>query len=322
MQKRIRQAKTAESKPSSGQSGQQAIAHVPLEKKDPLRPKPFALKLTADFQQKALRLMARLPELLAGENDAPPAKTVGIPTGVSATDLDAHINAALAETGKLLGVSRVYIMLDEENGRYLRNTHEWVDGKIGPAMHSWPLHDYEKDIPSLRGLMADRTFFAGHTKEMPPDMQRVLGMQGVDSVLLAPLLRGGAHIGLLGFDNCGAERIWLEEEIIILRHLTSLVGLFLERREYIDARRALAGIRRLLSLESARGAAVAPTARSGEALATSGKALSLQEAERRLIMETLARCKGNKSQAARELGLKWAALDRRCKKLGIKGNKE
>ena len=46
-------------------------------------------------------------------------------------------------------------------------------------------------------------------------------------------------------------------------------------------------------------------------------ALSLLEAERRLIVETLSRYNGNKTHAAQHLGIKWAALDRRCKKLGI-----
>ena len=168
--------------------------------------------------------------------------------------------------------------------------------------------------------MAERDFFAGHTRDMPPDMQRVLGMQRVDSVLLAPLWRDGARIGLLGFDSCGAERAWQEEEITILRHLAGLTSLFLERREYAGARRVLAGIRNLLDRESGGSAAATEHGQGGSPEAFD-RSLSLQEAERRLIVETLDRCRGNKSQAARQLGLKWAALDRRCKKLGIEPRK-
>ena len=43
----------------------------------------------------------------------------------------------------------------------------------------------------------------------------------------------------------------------------------------------------------------------------------LEEGERRLIVEALNLYNGNKTRAAAHLGIKWAALDRRCRKLGI-----
>jgi len=99
-------------------------------------------------------------------------------------------------------------------------------------MYSWPLHEYEKDLPSLKPLMAGQDFLVAHTRELPLDLQRVLSMQAVDSVLLVPFLREGSWIGLVGFDSCGRERDWREEEIIILRHLARLLVLFLERWKY------------------------------------------------------------------------------------------
>lgn len=305
----------------------------------PPAPKPFTLAVTTDFYKKALRLMAHLPELLAGENlpgpegpAHPPAACApggsgfapdSAPGSVPGSAHDAGLNAALAETGRLLGVSRVYVMLDEADGRYLRNTHEWVDGAIGPAMYSWPLHDYEKDLPSLRPMMAGKPFFAAHTRNVPPDFQRVLRMQAVDSVLLVPLLRDGKRIGLIGFDSCGAERLWKEEEIAILRHLARLVTLFMERREYDETRRMLDRVRDLLGESEGRIVRFRVLSESGGAKTPDvpDDALSLQEAERRLILDALALYNGNKSRAAKHLGLKWAALDRRCKKLGIEVEK-
>ncbi|MCL2123386.1 MAG: hypothetical protein FWH34_04775, partial [Desulfovibrionaceae bacterium] len=141
---------------------------------------PFTLTVNADFQKRALRFMADVSALLFPDGSENPAVAA-----------DEGITAALAGAGTLLGVSRAYVMLDEADGRYLRNTHEWVDGKIGPAMHSWPLHEYAKDIPSLKPLMAGREFFSGHTRELPRDMERTLRKQSVHSVLLAPLLLDG-----------------------------------------------------------------------------------------------------------------------------------
>ena len=290
--------------------------------KGPAPTKAFAQDLNADFCKKVMRLMGLMPELLSGEYGSlrePSAHHLSDPAAI----LDAGINAALAEIGALLGVSRAYVMLDEHDGRYLRNTHEWVDGKIGPAMFSWPLHSYERDLPSLKPLMAGKDFFAAHTVELPSDLKRVMSMQSVDSLLLIPLLRGGIWIGLVGFDSCGVQRIWREEEIIILKHLAQWVGFFLERLKYAEAFHTVNAMRELLgegisSVSSDPSNSPVLIVRDvAKKTEVQDDAISLLEAERRLIVETLTRYNGNKTHAAQHLGIKWAALDRRCKKLGI-----
>ena len=270
------------------------------------REKPFALAVNATFLKEALRFTTGLPELLL--SGGRPANDPHAATGEA-------INASLAGIGELLGVSRVYVMLDEEDGRYLRNTHEWVDGKIGPAMYSWPLHEYEKDLPSLKGLMMGKEFYAAHTKDTPPDLHRVLAMQAVDSVLMAPLVQNGSWIGLMGFDCCGREREWREEETAMLRHLARLVPVALERRGHLAAQGQLSRIRAVLDESDVpvRRGPVPPLPENPQ---------SLQAAERRMIVETLNLYHGNRLRTAKHLGLTWAQLDRRCKKLGIEVRKE
>ena len=279
-----------------------AVEQAPARKEEA----PFILPLNAEFLKKALRFMADLPELLL-----PGVPAAGDPH--SATD-DA-MNAALAGLGSLLGVSRAYVMLDEAGGRYLRNTHEWVDGAIGPAMYSWPLYDYEKDLPSMKPLMAGKDFFAGHTRDMPPDLFKVLSMQAVDSVLFVPLLRDGAWIGHVGFDSCGKERNWREEEIAMLRQLARLVAVALERRGHLAAQGQIARIRAVLEQGEA-----APRRKAAPPVPENTQ--SLQSAEYNLITETLDLYHGNRLRTAKHLGLTWAQLDRRCKKLGIEVKKE
>lgn len=247
------------------------------------------------FLKSATSLMAGLPGLLLG--------------GENSADLDTAVNTALEQVGQLTAVSRAYVMLDEENGRFLRNTHEWVNRDVGPAISSWPLHDYQRDLPSLKPLMAGRPFLAAHTRDLPPDFKSVLEKQAVDSVLLAPLTRHGSWVGLAGFDMCGMTREWSGLETDLLRHLAGLVPPALERAEYLVLRQCLAGVR----------AALDPTGPPAGAAPPDGgaEALTLAEAERRLIAAALARHHGNRNAAAKELGLPWAALNRRCKKLGL-----
>lgn len=279
----------------------------PRKKKQPHGFTSAAAELPAlapEFLRRALDLMAELPGiLLAGDggSDFP----------------DAGINAALKRVGEFLGVSRAYVMLDEDGGRFLRNTHEWVNRNIGPAIPSWPLHDYKKDIPSLKPLMQDRPYLAAHARNLPPDFRQVLEKQVVDSVLLLPMRRAGAWIGLVGVDNCGAEREWRPEEAAILRCLADLVPTALALAERQDLRQRLEQVHEALGGMFETSPPQSPRLDDGDP----GAGLSLLAAERKLIIDTLARHRGNRAAAAKQLGIAWAALNRRCKKLGIRVRK-
>lgn len=260
------------------------------------KPRPLPLTSNPEQLKKALALMT---------------ETLG-----TAADEDVTANAAitvmLEAVGDFLGVSRVYVMLDEKDGRYLRNTHEWVNHGTGPAMSSWPLHDYERDLPSLKPLLRAKLFLAAHSKDLPSDLERTLHKQGVESVLLVPLLRDGRWIGVTGCDNCGKRRRWNEVEILLMRHLAQTVMFTLERGERADLRYALDRVRQALE-----GGAQEKPDEVRPPRAAETEAVTLNEAERRLISECLHRCRGNKQRAAAQLGLTWAALNRRCKKLNI-----
>jgi len=213
----------------------------------PADSQPFALSSEADYYKNIMRIMERMPRIIAGELGAYPPTMNGNDSDDPAVIMDAGINAVLAEIGTFFGVSRAVVMLEEKEGRYLGNTYEWVDEKISEAIFSWSLHDYEKDIPSLKPLMEGREFLIINTREAPPDLQNVLLMRSVASVLQVPLLRDGIWMGLAAFDSCGVERIWREEEIIVLKQLARLVTLFIERLRYAHAHRTLCSIRELIN---------------------------------------------------------------------------
>lgn len=226
--------------------------------------------------------------------------------------VDAVINRMLASVGKFTGVSRAYVMLDE-NATLLRNTHEWVDGTAGPAMFSWPLHDYGRDIPSLKPMLEKLPYLGSHTRNMPPDLVNVLSRQAVDSVLLAPLIMDGKWIGLTGLDSCGREREWTEVEIRLIHFLGTTVTILLERKRLLERSEMLDRV-----LAVVRGLPDAPPAvQTAPAVPAPTVPLTIAEAERRAIVEAITFCAGNKMHAAKLLGLTWPALNRRCKKFGI-----
>lgn len=255
-----------------------------------------------DFLKSIIEVLGGIPGLIAD----------------SGMNSDSAIDESLARMGMLLSASRTYVMLDEKDGCYLRNTHEWVNQSFGPAMFSWPLYDYEYDVPSLKGILEENKVFFGNTRDLPKDISNVLTKQGVKAILLAPLFRDGRRIGLIGCDFCDTEREYKEEYGQILRFLTGLMSIALERKQYQLIRNKLSKIRQTMSdVEPILGAPEldeTPTSRPN-------RPVTLLDAERRIIIETLEYYNGNKLKTAKHLGLTWPSLDRRCKKMGIEVRK-
>lgn len=258
------------------------------------------LKDRSEFAEKALQVIGKLPALILS----------------SGGNVDFAIDEALARVGALFNSSRVYVMLDEKDGKYLRNTHEWVNQKTGPVMFSWPLYDYEYDLPSLKKIISEHDVYLGHARNMPDDLSRVLGKQGVLSFIVAPIKRDETRIGLVGMDFCESECDCPAEFVDILHYLSGLVALALERKHFQVMRGKLSVIRdSVCDLEPLlEGMSEEESPSSG---GRQSKPTTLLDAERRIIIETLELYNGNKLKTAKHLGLTWPSLDRRCKKLGI-----
>ena len=230
----------------------------------------------------------------------------------SENSCDFVIEDALAMFGKYFSASRVYVMLDERDARYLRNTHEWVNSTSVGVMHSWPLYDCEHDIPSLKYILDTQKYLFGNVSDLPEDIQKVLSKQKVKTNFMVPLMRDGGRIGVLGMDFCDNEHAWNNEVKYAFHFLAVLISLALERKQFNILRGKLGGIMGLLE-------DVEPllAKHKRETETRISKPLTLQESERRIIIETLEQYNGNKLKTAKHLGLTWPSLDRRCKKLGI-----
>lgn len=248
---------------------------------------------------KLLQTMSEFPALLLG----------------SGKNSDLAIDQALAHAGALFSASRVYVMLDEKDGRYLRNAHEWVNQHNGPSVFSWPLYDYEYDIPSMKGFLEANPFFAGHVRDMPDDLRNAFHKQNVKSIVISAIVKSGTRIGLIGVDFCEDEKALDHEHRFVIQYLAGMVALALERKQYYGLCSKLAAIRNTISDLDPLFDGV-----DQEAVVCSpqpSKPTTLLDAERRIIIETLELYNGNKLKSAKHLGLTWPSLDRRCKKLGI-----
>lgn len=230
---------------------------------------------------------------------------------------DAAIDLCLARTGAQLDASRLYVMLNENKQRYLRNTHEWVNSQPDLPSLSWPLYDYDHDLPSLKNILNENEILAGHFDSLPPDLQQILHRQGVQSIVVARMVRDGEIIGLVRADYCSRRCDSFDEPATVLRYLANVIVVALERKELYKLRLQLQAISNVLSNQSISEHPQDKTLITVK----DGRPVTLQDAERRIIVETLELYNGNKLKTARHLGLTWPSLDRRCKKLGIEVRK-
>lgn len=252
----------------------------------------------AAFTEKALCLLCELPALVIS----------------SGTNLDYAIDTCLARVGTLFSASRAYVMLDEKDGKYLRNTHEWVNQKTGSVMFSWPLYDYEYDIPSLKTIISEHDVFCGNTRDVPDDLGKVLVKQGVQSFVISPVFRDDKKIGIVGMDFCDRECPLSAEFSDVLYNLAGLISLVLDRKQYHAMRCKLNTIKTCVD---ELGPLIDGQIQDDGVVARPNKPTTLLDAQRRIIIETLELYNGNKLKTAKHLGLTWPSLDRRCKKLGI-----
>ncbi|MDD4987181.1 MAG: PAS domain S-box protein, partial [Dehalococcoidales bacterium] len=151
---------------------------------------------------------------------------------VGTFDIDNAINASLEEMGRFSGADRVYIFLINEDQSTIDNTHEWCSEGISPQIDDQkklPVESFPWWAGKLRsGELIHISDIAG----MPADAaneKQLLDSQGVRSLLVLPVYVRGEPVGFIGFDANLEPRVWKEEDIILLRAASEIIGNALAR---------------------------------------------------------------------------------------------
>lgn len=158
--------------------------------------------------------------------------------GLGDDDIDTGIQAALESIGRFADVDRSYLFLIDPP--FFDNTHEWCAPGI-PA-----------EIDNLQRVPMDRIHWwmpllaAGEFVYIPdinalPD-ERILerdelGQQGIQSLIVVPLLGPERLHGFIGFDSVRQTRVWRRPARFLLRAVADAMLGALLRREALDALR-------------------------------------------------------------------------------------
>lgn len=147
--------------------------------------------------------------------------------------IDENIDATLETIGSFVGVDRSYIFLFEDDGR-IENIYSWCAPEIEP--HHWPFEELTVDqFPWLiEQIKRSGVFFIEQIAQLPPPARvekQYWQKQNIQSVLIVPMVYGGALMGFLEFDSVQRERLWSDQQITLLQIVGEVITNALARKQ-------------------------------------------------------------------------------------------
>jgi nitrate/nitrite-specific signal transduction histidine kinase len=153
---------------------------------------------------------------------------------LAVNEIDSGIMRALQNVCEFTGDDRSYVILYSEDGRIMDTIYEWCAESIpaqadrirGRAVDGMPW--FTAQIRQL--LVVNLLDINSLLKESPLDYEGCL-LQGIQSILLIPLILHGGAIGFLGFDSVRSQKLWQEDTVTLLKIFGEIIVNALSRKQ-------------------------------------------------------------------------------------------
>jgi len=146
------------------------------------------------------------------------------------------IPVALPDLGHAAGTSRVWISEAErdEGGDLLSSLRfEWAAPGIKPQIDNPELQRCPfrgRGFDDWAEILLGGGVIAASSKDLPVQQRTFLAEEDILSILQAPVFAGDELWGMIGFDDCAAEREWTPTEIDALKAAASTLGAAVARQ--------------------------------------------------------------------------------------------
>jgi PAS domain S-box-containing protein/putative nucleotidyltransferase with HDIG domain len=143
---------------------------------------------------------------------------------------DAAMDEVVEQLGTALGCSRCYLfeVSPGPGGEPIASQrYEWVAPGITPQIANPQLQAFalrEGGFARWCRLLGEGKPVVGLVREFPESEQQVLADQGIQSILVVPIVQRERWWGFLGFDDCDRPRDWTRMEIDTLKTAASALG--------------------------------------------------------------------------------------------------
>ena len=115
---------------------------------------------------------------------------------------------------------RVYIWKNhmKKGNLYSTQLYEWSEGAVPQQDNDYTVDiSYEQNMPGWQEILSQGKCINSFVRDMSPKEQAQLAPQGILSILIVPVFVRNQFWGFVGFDDCHRERIFTENEEIVLR---------------------------------------------------------------------------------------------------------
>ncbi len=153
-------------------------------------------------------------------------------------EIDAGITQALAAIGSFAEGDRSYVFCFSADGATMSNTHEWAADGISHEidnLQNLPVSAFPWWMARLRALENIHIPRVADLPEEAATEKETLEAQGIQSLIVVPMIPGGELIGFLGFDSVRSERRWSESTIVLLRVAREMLGNAIARKRAEEA---------------------------------------------------------------------------------------
>lgn len=176
--------------------------------------------------EKELTYRREVDKLLAGIS----AKFITLPK----EEVDRGIDEALKTIGEFAGVDRSHVFLFTEEGEKMDNTHEWCAEGIESQMQNLQGICVEDELPWFAAKIRRReVVHIPSVEDLPSDAaleKKEFEREGIQSLIVVPMVFGEALIGFVGFDSVRNKRTWPEGSIALMRTVGEIIANVVERR--------------------------------------------------------------------------------------------
>lgn len=148
-------------------------------------------------------------------------------------DIDVAINRALKKIGEFEKNDRSYIFLYSNDRETMSNTHEWCAEGIEPEIQmnqDLPVESFPYWISQLKKY---ENIYINNLEDLPREAayeKEHLEKQGIQSLLVIPMVYDDKLIGFMGYDAVREKREWTQDSIVILEFVAQIISKELQRK--------------------------------------------------------------------------------------------
>jgi diguanylate cyclase (GGDEF)-like protein/PAS domain S-box-containing protein len=173
--------------------------------------------------------------------------------------LEQSINYALMQIGEFFQIERSYVIQFSEDGKLMSNIYEWCAEGTKTQMsriQNLPVDTFPWWIEQYRNK---KNVNIPNLDSLPPEAEaekNELKSQGIRSLLSIPMMKNGFVFGFLGLDAVKEEKIWTENQVMLLTVVSELLSnaytknLAEEKIRYLSFHDNLTGLYNRAYLES------------------------------------------------------------------------